>query len=173
MKPVRYCRSQACYWILLLLLGCADIRHAGLASPGDAQSEQEDADIAHQGYHQVRKAAATLLEGIRLYDKGDYQEAIARFDTPEISAAPPALRIESLKYKAFSYCLIASYSRCRQAFDQAFSIDADFDLLPSEGGHPMWGPVFEEAQAAYARHLRAPASRERERWRGIDPWRPR
>lgn len=173
MKPVRYCHTKPCYLILLLMLGCADIRHAKLAPSGYAQSEHEDTDIDHQAYHQVRKAAATMLEGIRLYDKGDYRVAIERFDTLEISTAPLALRIEALKYKAFSYCLIANYSQCRNAFDQAFSIDAGFDLLPSEGGHPMWGPVFEEARAAYARHSRPPASLERERWRGIDPWRPR
>jgi len=173
MKRAHFWHSRACYLILLPLLGCADIRRAELTSPGFTHPESADLRSEQQRYHQVRKAAATMLDGIRLYDKGDYQDAIERFGAPEMGAAPPALRIEALKYTAFSYCLIGSYSYCRQAFDQAFNIDAAFELLPSEAGHPMWGPIFEAAKAASATHVRPPASRERERWRGIDPWRPR
>lgn len=127
-----------------------------------------------QGYHQMQKAATLMLEGIRLYEKGDYQDAIAKFTLPEIGAAPIVFRVEALKYTAFSYCVLEVYAYCRLAFDQALRIDADFDLLASESGHPMWGPVFEAAKSASQRgRVRVPAGRERLRWQGIDPWRPK
>jgi tetratricopeptide (TPR) repeat protein len=126
------------------------------------------------GRDDVHKAAATLLEGIGLYESGDFDAAIATLDRPALQAAPAAIGIEALKYTAFSYCVTERYPQCRHAFDQLLAIDADFALRASEGSHPMWGPVFDQAKAA-SDHNRAHASLDtgRERWRGIDLWRAR
>ena len=145
-----------------------------LLYPATSTDLLEDQNRPQQGYTQVRKAATTMLEGIRLYDDGDYEDAIVKFSAPEIKSAPTVFRIEALKYTACSYCVIENYARCRQAFDQVLSIDADFELLASEGGHPMWGPVFDEAKVASEKgRIGMPTGREQARWRGIDPWRPR
>ena len=91
-----------------------------------------------------------------------------------IQAAPSAMRVEALKYLAFSYCVMQNYSKCRHAFDMALSVDADFELGPSEGGHPMWGPVFEQAKAASDKdRVRSSIGHESERWRSTDAWRAR
>ena len=164
---------------LLLLYGCADMHNLGTIvsnslSPGANSDRLEDQKRPQQGYNRVRKAATAMLEGIRFYDNGDYKDAIVKFSAPEIEAAPTVFRVEALKYTAFSYCVVENYARCRQAFDQALSIDADFELLASESGHPMWGPVFKEAKVASEQgRMHMPTGRERARWRGIDPWRPR
>jgi hypothetical protein len=47
---------------------------------------------------------------------------------------------------AFSYCVTSKAQLCRQQFERALKIDPSFELLPSEIGHPIWGPVFLKAK---------------------------
>jgi len=154
---------------LSLLSGCGSTG-LRLASYADSLKGQERPQA---GYNEMRRAATSLLDGIQLYERGDYNKAIAKLSLPEIEDAPVVFRVEALKYTAFSYCLIERYERCRQVFDQAFGIDADFKLVASEGGHPMWGPVYEAAKAASEKARQHEPKGERARWRGIDPWRPK
>jgi len=156
-------------WIalpLLVLAGCADMLAAdppGPVQPGMQRTQE-----------QVRSAAAALLDGVRRYESGQYQEAIAVLSAPEMQAAPEPIRVEALKYTAFSYCVTEDYPRCRRAFDLALAVDGGFDLRSSERGHPMWGPVFDAAKAASIQEREhASLDHDRERWRGIDLWRAR
>ena len=96
----------------------------------------------------ARDAAVTLREGIRLYHNGDFASAIAKFNAPEIQNANATTRTSALKFTAFSYCVTQRPTQCRQAFDRALRIDADFALAPGEEGHPMWAPVFDKAKAS-------------------------
>ena len=126
------------------------------------------------GHEAMRQAASALLDGIRLYDNGNFKGAIDVLDGPELQAAPDAMRVEALKYTAFSYCVLEDYARCRHAFGLALELDPDFVLRTSERGHPMWSPVFDAAKAASEQdRAQASTDRERERWRGIDLWRAR
>lgn len=121
---------------------------------------------------QTRAAAAVMLEGIRLYDNGDFQQAIARLSKPELQAAPDAIRVEALKYTGFSYCVLQRFAECRQAFDQVLDIDPDYELGKGENGHPMWGPVFGQAKAARDQaRARNSAAQQRERLRNVETWR--
>ena len=95
-----------------------------------------------------RDASATLREGIRLYTNGDFAGAIAKLEAPDIQAASLATRVSALKYTAFSYCVTQRPVPCRQAFDKALRLDANFALAPGEEGHPMWGPVYDKARAS-------------------------
>ena len=88
----------------------------------------------------------TLAEGLNFYDKGEYAEAIKKFQSPEFTNSWPELRIRALKYLAFSYCVTDDLRSCQQAFYDALQLDHNFTLLPSEEGHPIWGPVFEKAK---------------------------
>lgn len=154
--------------LMLLLAGCAGSMPDKGGGPFRAEPGMQP------GHEDVRKAAANLVEGIRLYESGNFEEAIAVLDAPRLQAAPDAMRVEALKYTAFSYCVTERYAQCRQAFDLALGIDAGFALRPNERGHPMWGPVFEEAKAASAQNSgNTSLDRDRERWRGIDLWRAR
>lgn len=150
----------------LLLGGCADVPSFGKNNahpPANSDHPRAEAVLARdrlpqreQAREQPREparerasdAAATLREGIRLYNNGDFTNAIARFNAPEIQGANAAIRTSALKYTAFSYCVTQRPAPCRQAFDRALRIDADFALAPGEEGHPMWGPVFEKAKAS-------------------------
>jgi hypothetical protein len=176
-------RSQAVLAYLLfplLLSGCASTPPTEAAADVTVTSrstvawrERWNAPAPQQGYEQVRKAAATMLEGIRHYDNGDFDDAIATLDEAEIRSGPAPLRVEALKYIAFSYCVTRDLADCRLAFDTALAIDADFELGRGEGGHPMWGPVFDQAKATSEKgRVRATLGQRLERWRGSESWRP-
>jgi hypothetical protein len=87
-----------------------------------------------------------LRDGIELYNKGSYNEAIKRLAAPDISNGSKANQVQALKYTAFSYCVTSRLSLCRAAFEKAFKLDPAFDLLPGEYGHPLWGPAFAKAK---------------------------
>ena len=90
---------------------------------------------------------AALRDGIRLYNEGDFNDAIKRLGSDDIRASSPArIRVTALKYTAFSYCVTSRPKQCEQAFEKALKIDPDFTLEPGEEGHPLWGPAFERAR---------------------------
>jgi len=49
-------------------------------------------------------------------------------------------RVTAHKYLAFIYCVSDKKKQCREQFKEAMEIDSDFELSPSEAGHPIWGP---------------------------------
>jgi hypothetical protein len=89
-----------------------------------------------------------LKEGIAMYNDGDYNGALKRLsNATEIwSGRNKSLQVSAFKYMAFSYCVTSKTQLCRQQFERALKIDPSFDLLPSEIGHPIWGPVFLKAK---------------------------
>ncbi len=89
-----------------------------------------------------------LKEGIELYNKGAYSEAIKRLASPDIANGPKADKVQAHKYSAFSYCLTSRQTLCRQQFEKAFKLDPSFDLQTGEHGHPLWTPQFEKAKKA-------------------------
>ncbi len=91
---------------------------------------------------------SVLAEGIALYEKGDYNGALKKLAVANAAGAPKATQLSALKYTAFSYCLTSRQTLCRQQFEKALKIDANFDLEPGEKGHPMWGPAWEKAKKA-------------------------
>jgi hypothetical protein len=151
----------------MLLGGCADMRTldksvtGGFHPPANDDHPRAEAVLARNNRPApapapaaapVRDssvdAAATLREGVRLYNIGEFNSAIAKLSAPEIQNADAATRTSALKYTAFSYCVTQRPVPCRQAFDKALRIDARFELAPGEEGHPMWSPVFEKARAS-------------------------
>lgn len=89
-----------------------------------------------------------LSDGMALYNDGDYSAAIKKLgNAPEIwNGHNKAIQVSALKYMAFSYCVTSRAQLCRQQFERALKIDPSFDLIPSEIGHPIWGPVFLKAK---------------------------
>ena len=154
----------------LLLGGCADMRTLDQSVTGGFQPAANDdhpraeavlarenrpAPVRESPPAPAREnsvdAAAALRDGIRLYNNGDFNGAIAKLNAPEIQGANAATRTSALKYTAFSYCVTQRPAPCRQAFDKALRIDARFELAPGEEGHPMWRPVFDKARAGQAK----------------------
>jgi hypothetical protein len=89
---------------------------------------------------------AALREGIRLYNEGDFDDAIKRLSSKDIANGSKATRVAALKYTAFSYCVTNRTDQCRQSFERALRLDPSFDLAQGEHGHPQWGPVFTRAK---------------------------
>lgn len=89
-----------------------------------------------------------LKEGIDLYNRGAFNDAIKRLGAPEVTGGSRATQLQALKYTAFSYCVTSRQTLCRQAFEKAFKLDPAFDLAPGEHGHPLWGPAFARARKA-------------------------
>lgn len=100
--------------------------------------------IAQQEAESVAQRA--LKEGVALYNAGDYNLAIKRLSSNDITQADKTIQLEALKYTAFSYCVTGRAVLCRQHFEKAFKLDRSFDLAPGEKGHPLWGPVFERVK---------------------------
>ncbi len=92
-----------------------------------------------------------LRDGIDLYNKGQYNDAIKRLAAPEIGAGSRASQVQALKYTAFSYCVTSRQTLCRQSFEKAFKLDGSFDLQAGEHGHPLWGPAFARAKKQAAK----------------------
>lgn len=92
----------------------------------------------------------SLKEGIDLYNRGAYNEAIRRLSGPEVMGGSRATQLKALKFTAFSYCLTSRTTLCRTTFEKAFKIDPAFALDAGETGHPMWTPSFNRARAGKA-----------------------
>ncbi len=87
-----------------------------------------------------------LKEGIDLYNKGDFNDAIKRLASSDIANGSRAGQLSALKYTAFSYCVTNRTTLCRQSFEKAFKLDPAFDLAAGEHGHPLWGKQFLRAK---------------------------
>ena len=92
-----------------------------------------------------------FAEGLTLYNDGNYNGAIRIFREPAFGRAWPELRNRSMKYLAFSYCVANNVSQCRRTFVQLLKLEPEFELAATESGHPIWGPVFKDAQAEAAK----------------------
>ncbi len=99
-------------------------------------------------------AQQRLAEGIALYEAGDFNGAVRKLTaSPELTdkAVSPDIKVEALKYAAFSYCVTSRRVLCRRQFDALLVLQPTYELTPSEAGHPIWGPVFKQSKAVAAR----------------------
>ena len=136
-----------------LLSGCETIKPAvgvkpaGSASAAPAAATGKAGPGAGAATAQPMPATSTpeqigLRDGIELYNKGAFNDAIKRLSMADVTAGSRATQLAALKYSAFSYCVTRRQSQCRQAFEKAFKLDPAFTLAPGEHGHPLWGPAF-------------------------------
>ena len=123
----------------LTVLACAVLLGACASTPPAAPPAPPAAPTPSAGQ-------LALNDGIALYNKGQFNEAIKRLGAPEIGAGGKATQLAALKYMAFSYCVTNRATLCRQQFEKAVKLDPAFDLAPGEHGHPLWGPQFARAR---------------------------
>lgn len=88
-----------------------------------------------------------FADGLAKYNDGNFAEAIKVFKEPSFDRAWPELRYRSMKYLAFSYCVSGNGVQCKKIFVDLLKLEPSFDLSSAERGHPLWGPVFQEAKA--------------------------
>ena len=122
--------------------GVRDLSSGGARDDNRSAARSEARAEAQSGRDQ-----AALRDGIRLYNEGDFNGAIKRLGSNDIRGSSPVrIRVEALKYSAFSYCVTSRPKLCEQAFEKALKIDPDFTLESGEEGHPLWGPAYERAK---------------------------
>ena len=139
-----------------MLSGCQTLSPAIGIKPG-AAATKATAPGAKPGAGNVSSTAqpmpvilsaeqVSLKEGIELYNKGSFNDAIKRLNSAEVATGSRATQLTAHKYTAFSYCVTSRQTLCRQAFEKAFKLDPAFDLAQGEHGHPLWGPAFARAK---------------------------
>lgn len=117
--------------LLAALAGCAQAPTAG---PAVADALQ-------------RPAERQLLLGLRAYDEARYADAeAALLSSLGQGLAHPRDRAAAHKTLAFIYCTSERLTACEAAFRQARQADPAFELLKSEAGHPLWGPVYQASR---------------------------
>lgn len=90
-----------------------------------------------------------LVEGIRQYEDGLYNEALVSFQAALSSGLQvKADEIRAHKYSAYVYCMTERAALCRATFRKIFTLDPDFQMLPSESGHPAWSSIYRKEKAA-------------------------
>lgn len=95
-----------------------------------------------------RTAERALIEGIRLYDEGQYPAAEASLKRAlQAGLASPRDQATAHKLIAFVACTSAREAECEAAFRAARRADPAFELAKAEAGHPMWGPVYRRVMA--------------------------
>jgi len=141
----------------IALMGCANTEQRAEA-PNDAAPMPQEVETAESRAAQVSdqvdlsNPGLTAVErrfsqGLAMYNDGRYDNAIKIFREPVFSRAWPELRVRSLKYMAFSYCVTGKAPQCQKSFEDILKIDGSFELSSAEQGHPLWDPVFRQAQA--------------------------
>jgi hypothetical protein len=96
-----------------------------------------------------RPAERALVDGIRLYDSGEFERADASLHAA--IAANLADRRDvavAYKYQAFIACAFNRGTECALDFTSAFNADPAFRLTDAEVGHPLWGPVYRRVAQA-------------------------
>lgn len=119
-----------------LLAGCANLTQGPDGSVGlfTSRSEQQ------------------LAHAIRSYEEGQYKVANLQLQAAlEMKLKDRKRRAVAYKYLAFIDCAAGREKSCRDDFRQAFEADPEFDLKPSEAGHPLWGPVFRQVRVETTR----------------------
>lgn len=123
---------------VVVLLACIAALGAGCAAPSAGLT-----DVMQ------RPAERSLLNGMRAYDDGQYTEAETAFnDALKQGLTSAKDRATAHKHLAFIYCTSQRTPACEAAFRNARSADPQFALSKAEGGHPLWGPVYQKVAAA-------------------------
>lgn len=95
-----------------------------------------------------RKAERALSSGLASYENGQYSTAAKQLqDALNSGLTFKSDRVTAYKYLAFVYCVTERKKQCKSAFKDALEINPELELSAAEAGHPLWGPVFREAQA--------------------------
>jgi len=96
-----------------------------------------------------RPAERALVDGIRLYDQGEFERSEATLRAA-VAANLADHRDEAIAYKylAFVACAFNRGTECALDFTSAFKADPNFRLNDVEIGHPLWGPVYRRVAQA-------------------------
>lgn len=135
-----------CIAAATLLAGCSSV--SSLLNPPPAPTPSAASIEAAQ---QRAAAERDLAQGRRAYEDGDYRNASRLLQNALAAKLPARDRVAAHKYLAFIHCAQSQFEACRAQFNSAFEASPQFELSPSESGHPLWGPVYREIAAEFAK----------------------
>lgn len=99
-----------------------------------------------------RKGESHLVAGIAAYENGDHKTARQELQAALDQGLPSRPDwINAHKHLAFIACASQQRDVCKNHFRRILAANSRFALAAAEAGHPLWGPVFKEAQAEAAR----------------------
>lgn len=99
-----------------------------------------------------RKAEQDLSAGIRAYEDGDYKNAPRLLQNAlDAKLLLDSDKLVAHKYLAFIHCAHGRDAQCRAEFREVLELNPEFELGPTETGHPAWGPVFKGVKAEMAK----------------------
>ncbi len=125
-----------------VFVGLISIALAGCATQSTVKADVYKPTIDPQVALQA-KTEATFASGIREYEAGSYEDAIKQLNTAlDLGALSQARQIDARKHVAFSHCVQKRIAQCRAEFATILTINHQFELKPTEVGHPIWGSVF-------------------------------
>lgn len=94
-------------------------------------------------------AERALVDGIRLYDGGEFERAEASLHAAIAAHLADSRDVAvAYKYLAFIACAFNRSTDCALDFTNAFNADPKFRLNDVEIGHPLWGPVYRRVAQA-------------------------
>jgi hypothetical protein len=110
-----------------------------------------------------RPAERALIDGMRQYDSGEFQQAEASLRAAVAGPLADGRDVAvAYKYLAFVACAFNRGTECALDFTQAFSADPAFRLNDVEIGHPLWGPVYRRVAQALGKPQGAAQAAQKE-----------
>jgi hypothetical protein len=111
-----------------------------------------------------RPAERALVDGIRLYDNGEFERSEAALHAAiAANLSDPRDVAFAYKYLAFIACAFNRGTECALDFTSAFKADPNFQLNDAEIGHPLWGPVYRRVAQALGHPDNRGAARNEEK----------
>jgi hypothetical protein len=91
----------------------------------------------------MAKADDAFERGTREYDAGNFDSAVRELQASlDFGVMPTPKQLDARKTMAFSHCLQKRVADCRAEFRKILEISPNYELKPTEVGHPDWGSVF-------------------------------
>lgn len=124
--------------LAILMAGCAVLPPVVSGPDPEVIAKQQRTD----------RAKASLLEGLKSYEAGSYEESqkklLIAMDSGVLTVPE---QLNARKHLAFIQCVNNRETICREEFEKAFALDPGFELSPAEVGHPTWGPIYRLVRA--------------------------
>lgn len=100
----------------------------------------------------VSSGEQKFSSGVKSYEDGDYRTSLEELQAAlDMGLNSKGDQVAAYKYLAFIHCISGREKQCRDNFKKAVEIDPNFDLMPAEAGHPVWGPVFRSVKGKPAK----------------------
>lgn len=121
---------------IVVVAGCATPPPSPVA-PAGLPSEETQRQL------RMERARASLADGVKAYEAGNYEEALKYLLLSlDSGALLPAEQLNARKHLAFTHCVNGRELQCKEEFEKSFALDGKFELAASEAGHPIWGPIY-------------------------------